>query len=56
MDGSFRGITGGTPSTIGTNNEKFEDFIQKILSNASFQYSRIRFPLKNTIEYSSDDG
>lgn len=36
--------------------EDFKIFLQKFTSNASFQYSRIKFPLKSPIILLKDDG
>lgn len=45
-----------TVSTVSTSDKEFDDFIHQFLSSASFQYSRIHFPIKMAIEYSTDDG
>lgn len=36
--------------------EDFKTFLQKFTSSASFQYSRIKFPLKSPIILLKDDG
>lgn len=36
--------------------EDFKTFLQKFTSSASFQYSRVKFPLKSPISLLKDDG
>ena len=36
--------------------EDFKTFLQKFTSSASFQYSRVKFPLKSPITLLKDDG
>ena len=37
-------------------NEDFQTFLKKFTSSASFQYSRIKFPLKTPIALLEEDG
>lgn len=45
-----------TSSTMAAGEEDFKEFLQKFTSSASFQYSRVKFPLKSPIALLQDDG
>lgn len=45
-----------TLNGLAAEEEDFKTFLQKFTSSASFQYSRIKFPLKSPIALLKDDG
>ena len=45
-----------TNSQAAAANEDFQAFLKKFTSSASFQYSRIKFPLKTPIALLEEDG
>lgn len=45
-----------TNSHAAAADEDFQEFLQKFTSSASFQYSRIKFPLKTPIALLEEDG
>lgn len=45
-----------TLNSLAAEEEDFKTFLQKFTSSASFQYSRIKFPLKSPIALLKDDG
>jgi hypothetical protein len=49
-------LAGAASLTAQENTEKFEDFLSKFTTNASFQYERIRFPLESSLLLSDADG
>lgn len=44
------------PNGLAAEEEDFKTFLRKFTSSASFQYSRIKFPLKSSIVLLKDDG
>jgi hypothetical protein len=44
-----------TNSDTENNNETFSKFLEKFSSDSTFQYSRLRFPIKNDV-YNTDTG
>ena len=43
-------------ATAETADEPFQTFLKKFTSSASFQYTRVKFPLKTPITLMTDDG
>lgn len=52
----FAALMLATSNGLAAEEEDFKAFLQKFTSSASFQYSRVKFPLKSPITLLKDDG